>query len=88
MNNDVAAQPATITIEQLVANARRVRKESQHVAMAAAVVLRGRDIRSLCCWCAETHPDARVFRLPRGGECDACPYVGHDCLVVVVDETV
>jgi hypothetical protein len=81
MMSAAAAKPA-LSIETLVANAKRAGKESQHVMLAAAFVSTGCEVHSLCVWCAEAHPNARVFRLPRGGECQACPYVGHDCLVV------
>jgi hypothetical protein len=57
-------------------------------------------VLSLCCGCAESrfgsfivptsYTDAAVwspaaFRLPRGGECMGCSYVGHDCLLVLPD---
>lgn len=70
------------TIETLCENARRMRKESHHVAWAASFV--GIRARSLCCDCAERlSPIGFAVRLPLGGECEACPYVGHDCLVTV-----
>lgn len=69
-------------LAHFVRNARRLGKESQHVSRAA--YLSGIKAHSLCVWCADKpeHRSANVWRLPRGGECEQCPYVGHDCLVV------
>jgi len=73
-----------ITIEKLVANAIKLGQESHQVALAAAFCrsLRGADVRSLCVWCAEEHDAPLAFRLPKGGFCQKCSYVGYDCLVV------
>lgn len=73
------------TIDTLITNASQLGKESQHVALAAAFVLPGVQVLSLCCWCADARYgwDVKAHRLPRGGECQACPYVGYDCLVLV-----
>jgi hypothetical protein len=76
-------------VTRLVANARRGGKESHHVAAAAALLaLHRTQVLSLCCACVERHDKGRPLpswteRLPRGGECSRCSYVGHDCLVVV-----
>ena len=71
--------------DALVDNARKFGKQSQHVASAA--VLLGLCVHSLCCWCADkgAFRDMRVARLACGGECEQCPYVGEDCLVVIPD---
>ncbi len=73
-----------MNVEQLVENARRAGKESQHVALAAALVELPSPVQSLCVWCADAPRwrDAPVWRLPRGGECEHCSYAGHDCIVV------
>lgn len=69
-------------LSHFVRNARRLGKESHHVSRAA--YLCGIKAHSLCVWCADKpeHRSAHVWRLPRGGECERCSYVGHDCLVV------
>lgn len=74
----------TLPIETLIANAARLGMESQHVALACGFVPGLAPVTSLCVWCAdvERSPLMRVWRLPRGGECMRCPYVGYDCLVV------
>lgn len=71
-----------MSLETLVERARALGKESQHVAAAASVLCL--KAASLCVHCADKpkHRSARVWRLPRGGECEQCSYVGHDCLVV------
>jgi hypothetical protein len=74
-------------VERLVANARRLGKGAHHVAAAAHFALPGARVLALCCWCVERHDAGReapapVYRLPCGGECERCPYVGPDCLVV------
>lgn len=66
---------------RLLDNARRLGHESQTAAFAIELVTKA-PARSLCCHCAE-HVEGDATRLPRGGECSRCPYVGHDCLVVV-----
>jgi hypothetical protein len=66
----------------LIDNARRLGHESQTAALAIELVTAS-PAHSLCCWCAE-HVEGDAVRLPRGGECSRCPYVGRDCLVVVV----
>lgn len=80
---------AAITIEILVENARRLGKESQHVALAAGFCRGLAGVASLCVWCADERHGwtAKAFRLPRGGECQACSYTGYDCLVVVPAES-
>lgn len=69
-------------LSHFVRNARRLAKQSQHVSRAA--YLCGIKAHSLCVWCADKpeHRSAHVWRLPLGGECDQCSYVGYDCLVV------
>ena len=71
-------------IETLIQNATRTGKESQHVALACGFLPGLEGVKSLCVWCAERYhgTDVRVFRLPRGGQCQECAYAGHDCLVV------
>jgi hypothetical protein len=63
-----------------IANARALGHGSHIVAAAAAFT--GHKAHSLCCWCAEG-VEGDATRLPAGGECERCPYVGHDCLVIV-----
>lgn len=72
-------------IARLKANALRLGKEAQH--LAGALSLSGFPAISLCCWCAETVP-GEVIRLPKGGECVRCPYVGRDVLCVVEGATI
>lgn len=72
-----------ITIDTLISNADRTGHGSHTVAHAAATL--GITAHSLCCWCLESDRDldeAQARRLPAGGECDRCAYVGRDCLVV------
>jgi hypothetical protein len=69
-----------IGVNRIISNAIALGHTSQVVAGAAA--LAGIKVHSLCCWCAEK-VEGEVLRLPAGGECDRCPYVGRDCLVVV-----
>ncbi len=64
----------------ILENARRLRHGS-HVAATALELVTGQPAYSLCCWCAESVPGDAV-RLPQGGECQRCPYVGADCLVI------
>lgn len=68
-------------ISRLLSNAERMRKGSHVAALVIELVTKGR-ARSLCCWCAE-HVEGEAHRLPVGGECDRCPYVGRECLVVL-----
>ena len=70
-------------LSTLIANARRLGKGS-HVVAAAASVL-GIEARSLCCWCTE-NVLGQATRLPQGGECSRCSYVGNDCLIVEVQK--
>jgi hypothetical protein len=72
-----------MALATIVANAARTGKESQHVALTCGFLPGLAGVRSLCCWCAEGRPHAQAFRLPRGGECSACPYAGYDCLVAL-----
>lgn len=67
-------------INRYIANAFALGHGSHVVAAAAA--LTGFKAHSLCCWCAES-VQGEATRLPAGGECDRCAYVGADCLVVV-----
>jgi hypothetical protein len=67
------------TIARYIANAYALGHGSHVVAGAAAFT--GLQSHSLCCWCAET-VDGEATRLPAGGECDRCSYVGRDCLVI------
>ena len=76
----VVAHHTGTTIERYITNARRLGHGSHVVAAAAAWT--GHKVHSLCCWCAE-RIEGEATRLPAGGECDQCPYVGHDCLVIV-----
>jgi hypothetical protein len=66
---------------RLIDNSRRLGHESQTVAFAIELATAA-PAHSLCCQCAE-RVEGDAFRLPRGGECSRCPYVGHDCLVVI-----
>lgn len=76
------------TVAQLVERARRGGLQAQQVAGAAYLLaLPGVAVYALCCGCLEAHDRARAApswcaRLLAGGECDRCPYVGPDCLVV------
>jgi hypothetical protein len=70
-------------IQHFVENARRLGHGS-HV-VAAAAYWAGLKAYSLCCGCADKVA-GEALRLPLGGECDRCPYVGHDCLVIIPDE--
>jgi hypothetical protein len=65
------------------ANARRLGHGSH--LLAAAAYLTGYTAYSLCCGCAES-VEGKAIRLPAGGECDRCSYVGVDCLVIVPDD--
>ncbi len=67
----------TNTFRRFVSNARTL-GHGAHV-VAAAATLCGVPVRSLCAWCAE-HVEGEAERL--GGECEACSYVGRDCLAV------
>lgn len=82
-------EAVAITIETLVENARRLGKESQHVALAAGFCRGLAGVASLCVWCANERYgwSAKAFRLPRGGECMDCSYAGYDCLVIVATES-
>lgn len=73
-----------ITSTTLIDNARRLGHETQ-TAAAAIELVTGKRAVSLCCWCADAPPAAtgEVYRLPKGGECSHCAYVGRDCLVVL-----
>jgi hypothetical protein len=77
----------TITVQSLVENATRLGKGAQHVALAAAFCksLSGTRVLSICVWCADARHGwtGEAFRLPRGGECQCCPYVGVDTIVLV-----
>lgn len=71
-------------LSRLVQNAERLGHQTQ--VTAVAVSLYGEPALSLCCWCAERlhpEPEVAVQRLRAGGECDRCPYVGRDCLLVL-----
>ncbi len=70
-------------VARLIDNARLLGHESQTTAFAVELVT-GCPAFSLCCCCAEG-VEGDAVRLPRGGECSRCPYVGHDCLVVTSD---
>jgi len=82
MRHENGMATPTMTIEKLIENAAFLGHESHTVALAATVC--GITAHSLCCWCAETvAPGGLAIRLPTGGECERCSYVGQDCLVVV-----
>lgn len=72
-------------VEQLVRNARRLGIQTHSVAHAAYLCGHPKT-QSLCCWCLERvdpRSERKAFRIYEiGGECDLCPYVGRDCLVV------
>lgn len=55
------------------------------VVAASLSLVSGNAWVSLCCWCLDeaknTEREAHRVRA-NFGECDACPYVGRDCLVV------
>lgn len=68
-------------IARLLDNARRLGHQTQTAAFAIELVTKERAV-SLCSHCAE-HVEGDACRLPRGGECSRCPYVGRDCLVVI-----
>jgi hypothetical protein len=73
-----------MTTQQIIINATNTNHGS-HVAAAAAAFL-GHNAHSLCCWCLEADrslDDASAHRLPAGGECERCSYVGRDALLVV-----
>lgn len=58
--------------------------ETQVVA-AALCLMHRRMFGSLCCWCLDRLDPGHELdcaRTHRGGECDRCPYVGIDTLVV------
>ncbi len=65
---------------QLIRNARTLGHGSHTVAAAGCIV--GITLHSLCCWCAAS-VEGEAVRLPAGGECDRCAYVGQDCLVII-----
>jgi len=66
---------------QLIRNARALGHASQTAAFAIELAA-GRPAHSLCCWCAES-VEGDATRLPQGGECSRCAYVGPDCLVII-----
>lgn len=66
-------------ITALIQNAKRLGHGSHTVA--AAAYLLGIKAQSLCCWCADS-VDGNAVRLPAGGECQGCYYVGSDCLII------
>lgn len=71
-----------LSLDTLLVNARKLGKESHHVARAAALL--GIDAASLCVWCADK-PHNLTFpahRVPRGGQCEACPYQGEDAIIL------
>lgn len=68
-------------VAHCIENARRCGHGSHIVAAASYLI--GLKVHSLCCGCADTVPGEAV-RL--GGECDRCPYVGPDCLVIIPDD--
>lgn len=70
---------------RIVANASRT-GHGAHTAAHAFALLGGRAV-ACCCWCIEADEaldDATTVRLPAGGECDRCAYVGRDCLLVEI----
>ena len=73
---------ATNTVARIVSNCSRLGHEAQTAAFALSLL--NVPARALCCWCAE-HVEGEAHRLPRGGECAGCAYVGLDTLVVVPD---
>lgn len=66
---------------RMLDNARTLGHAS-HTAAFAVELVTGRPTHSLCCWCAES-VEGDAVRLPKGGECSRCPYVGPDCLVIL-----
>ena len=66
---------------RIIENARALGHTSQVAAFAIELVTRA-PAQSLCCWCAES-VEGEAVRLPCGGECARCPYIGRDCLIVV-----
>jgi hypothetical protein len=75
-----AAEAMGEALPRYVANAIKFGHGSHVVADAAALM--GHTAYSLCCWCAES-VQGKAMRLPAGGECNRCPYVGRDCLLIV-----
>jgi hypothetical protein len=69
------------TTLRLLDNARALGHGSHVAAFAIELVTRA-PAHSLCCACAEA-VEGEAVRLPRGGECSRCPYVGRDCLVIL-----
>lgn len=75
------------TTQTLINNARRLGHGSHTVAFAASLLAKSPTAAlSLCCWCAEG-VEGEAHRLPKGGECSRCPYIGRDCLVIVPSTT-
>lgn len=77
-----------IEIARMISNARKL-GHGAHVAAAAIQFTVTADARSLCAWCCEDLEINAPRSTPRsvvrlGGECQACPYIGPDCLIVVV----
>lgn len=68
-------------VSKILTNARTLGHSSQTAAFAIDLTTCHK-AHSLCCWCAESVVGDAV-RLPKGGECARCAYVGHDCLVVI-----
>jgi hypothetical protein len=66
---------------RILDNASKLGHQSQTAAFAISLVAKVA-AHSLCCWCAKS-VEGEAVRLPKGGECSNCPYVGHDCLVIV-----
>jgi hypothetical protein len=62
-------------------NARKLGHEAQTAAFAIELVTK-QPAHALCCRCAES-VEGEAVRLPKGGECSKCPYVGRDCLVIL-----
>lgn len=72
-------------VEHLVAGATTRGKWAHTVSQAAYLTRPAAGVRALCCGCLEAHDAGRarvslVYRVPRGGECEGCRYVGVDCV--------
>ncbi len=66
--------------QRLIQNARNLNHSTQTAAFA--ISLCGQPCQSLCCWCAES-VQGEAHRLPQGGECSRCSYVGPDAILVL-----
>lgn len=69
----------------LISNARNL-GHSAHATAFAVELATGQRARALCCWCLEKCDPAgalEAHRVPVGGDCSGCSYIGRDTLVAI-----